>query len=364
MTYDATRFRLDPLRIGNVVVSPPLVLAPMAGVTDQTYRQLMAEYGAGMVMTEMISAQGLVLNQPGSWALCAQDPALSIPVAVQIFGADPSTMARAAKLLEQQGAALVDINAGCPVRKVARQGAGASLLKNPDRLASVVDAVRNAVAIPVTVKIRAGWDDASARIAETAQRLSSAGADAISVHGRTAVQFFEGRADWSWIRNAKEAVDIPVIGNGDVSGPFSATQLVTETGCDAVMVGRATLGNPWILAAIASSWGYPVKSHISPDWGDFCETVRWHVLTFSQKRPKSSGQLKKILFWYSKGCPGSARLRARISELDRHDDLLTLLDIWVQELKTGSVPFLSAKIPEMGNLQNGREGPSMSRAEN
>ncbi|MFP5213583.1 MAG: tRNA dihydrouridine synthase, partial [Acidobacteriota bacterium] len=186
-----------PLRIGNVVVDPPLVLAPMAGVTDQVYRSVMADHGIGLAVTEMVSIQGVVRNQAETWDLCRQNVPLGVPLSVQIFGSEPEAMAEAARLMEAEGAAIIDINAGCPVKKVVKSGSGACLLKNPDALAYLVEAAKKAVSVPVTVKVRLGWDNASRNVVEVARRLESAGADAIAVHGRTAVQFYGGQADWS-----------------------------------------------------------------------------------------------------------------------------------------------------------------------
>lgn len=352
MTEDSPRFRPGPLRIGNLLLDPPLILAPMAGVTDGVYRALMADFGVGMVTTEMVSIQGLVRNQRVTWELCRQSPPITIPLAVQLFGNDPVVMAQAAKLVEQTGAAVIDINAGCPVRKVVRQGAGAILLKDPDRLAAMVEAVKKAVSVPVTVKVRVGWDDRSKGIADLARRLASAGVDAITVHGRTAVQMYSGRADWSRISEVKAAVEVPVIGNGDVTGPGPAEKMFRETGCDGVMIGRASLGNPWLFSAIAARWGHDVRHRAQPGWDDFLQTAETHFESFRRERPRAPGHLKKLLIWYSKGCPESAGLRARLAAPDGVENILTTFRSWVDELMDKGVPFLPVKIPEAARNVN------------
>ena len=342
------RSRPEPFRIGNVLVDPPIVLAPMAGVTDSAYRWVMAQFGVGMVVTEMVSVQGLVRGQPGSWELCMQDPPLDIPVAVQLFGRDPKVMAEAAKRVEGKGALLLDINAGCPVKKVIRQGAGASLLGEPEVLASIVEAMKNAVGIPVTVKLRLGRDAGSIEVVDLAVRLAEAGVDAISLHARTAVQHYSGEADWSWIAQVKKAVRVPVIGNGDITSPALADRMIRETGCDGIMVGRATQGNPWLLSAIARQWGYPAGGEPSPDWEDFSATVLGHIQAFCASRPRVSGHFRKLLLWYSKGCPDAARLRAAVSETDRPEEMLDIFRAWVEGIVAKGVAFPPAKVPDCG----------------
>lgn len=341
-------FKPLPLRIGNIVVDPPVILAPMAGVTDSAYRCLMAEHGAGMAVTEMVSAEGLMRNQPASWRLCTQVPPLGIPLAVQIFGHNPTVMAEAARLVESRGAAIIDINAGCPVRKVVKQGAGASLLRDEDRLASVVEAVKMAVSVPVTVKIRLGWDEKSKRPVETAKRLVSAGVDAITVHGRTAAQHYSGVADWNWIGRVKGAVEVPVVGNGDVTDPAMASRLLMETGCDAVMIGRGSLGNPWLFSTIASHWGYPVKGNSDPGWSDFHRVVRNHLDAAGREKSRPAGFYRKILAWYTRGCPESARLRTDLAGVNELEGMLDLLDRWLEGIAGRNVPFLPSKVSGLG----------------
>ncbi len=336
-----------PLKIGNLSVDPPLVLAPMAGVTDQDYRCLMARYGAGLVTTEMVSAKGILQNHPETWKLCAQDPPIKVPLAVQLFASCPSVMAEAARRVEGTGAAVIDINAGCPVKKVVRQGAGAVLLKDPDRLASIVDAVKKAVTLPVTVKLRIGWDSGSQRIVEVARMLVDAGVDAISIHGRTAAQHYSGKADWSWIGRVKAEVPVPVIGNGDVNGPIAADRMLRETGCDAVMIGRASQGNPWLLQAIVSRWNNAGSAGPQPGWTDYLKTATGHVEAFMRRKPRAIGHCRMLLTWYSKGCPDSSKFRGQLADLENAEDMLNSFCNWVHAFTEKGVPFLETKVPDL-----------------
>lgn len=329
--------RPNTLTIGAVKVDPPLVLAPMAGVTDDIYRTLAAACGAGMVTTEMVSAEGLRRSQAATLRLCRQDTPLNVPLAVQLFGRDPSVMAEAARLVASDGAEIIDINAGCPVKKVAKQGAGASLMKELDRLAEMVERVRKAVEIPLTVKMRLGWNQLSINIVEAAKRLESAGVDAITIHGRTAVQLYSGKADWHWIQKTKAAVKIPVIGNGDVRSVSSANRMIRETGCDGVMIGRGSLGNPWIFSSIAKQWGYRPPSDVPASWLDFYQTARIHFEHYAFEKHKPAGHCRQILIWYSKGLPESAKLRSKLYELDRPVAMLEHFYAWIQKIGVGDL---------------------------
>lgn len=342
-------WRPKALRIGGVLVDPPLILAPMAGVTDAPYRRVMAQHGAGMVTTEMVSIQGLVRDQAATWRLCLGGDSGKVPLAVQIFGGDPGGMAEAARRLQDRGVELIDINAGCPVRKVVKQGAGAILLKTPDQLARMVEAVRSAVSVPVTVKVRLGWDERSTNVVEVARLLEGAGMDAITVHGRTAVQFYGGQADWEWIRRVKEAVRVPVVGNGDVTSPFLADEMIRRTGCDAVMIGRGTQGNPWLLSVIASRWGHETAAAAGssrPDWAVFLETVQDHVNRFLEHKPRGAGHVRKLLLWYSRHGPGASVLRNTLTHLHTVESLLEVFRSWVFEVEQSGFSFLSSKVPE------------------
>ncbi len=340
-------FRPPPLKIGPLVVDPPLVLAPMAGVTDSVYRWIMAEHGVGLVFTEMVSAQGLLRGNRESIRLCRQDLPLPGPLSVQIFGGDVDVVGRAAASLEALGASAVDINAGCPVRKVLRQGAGAGLLQKPDLLARMVEKVKRSVRIPTTVKIRLDWTQSYSATVNLAKRLESAGADAITLHGRTPAQQFRGDADWTAIEQVKKSLGIPLIGNGDITRPSQADRVLREGKCDGVMIGRGSLGNPWLFSTIVSRWRSPVQRNPHPGWEDFFRTVHDHVRAFREKWPHCMGRLRTLLMYYSKGFPDTCRLRARLSTADGWDVLLSAFDSWMEDIARRGWAFLPFKIPEL-----------------
>jgi tRNA-dihydrouridine synthase B len=338
-------FYPQPFQIGNVTVDPPLVLAPMAGVTDRWYRRIMADHGAGLVTSEMISAEGMVRKNKITLRMLAPDPALKVPLAVQLFGARPETIAEAARMVEQNGASLIDINAGCPVRKVARQGAGAVLLRQPDLLQRLVEAVKRNVCLPVTVKLRLGWDEPSINVLETARRIVDAGADGITLHARTARQGYAGQADWSWIKRLKVTVPIPVIGNGDVTSPDLAERLLLDTGCDGVMIGRASLGNPWVFAACLARWGYPLNIAPAFTWASYRATLQNHLEGLRQDRPdRCPGAFRKVIGWYLSGCPGSAWLRQQLSGLSSPLAMVELCESAVEDWVTKGLPFAEFKL--------------------
>ncbi|MGE5550097.1 MAG: tRNA dihydrouridine synthase DusB [Bacteroidota bacterium] len=313
------------LRIGSVSIPNRLVLAPMAGVTDLPFRLICKDYGAGLVYGEMISDQALLHGNRRTEPLLRIDPA-ERPVALQLFGRDPETLGRAARVLAAHGPDLIDLNFGCPVPKVVRNGAGAALLRDLPRAAAIVRAVVEAADRPVTVKMRAGWDAENLVAPELAALCAEAGAAAVMVHARTREQFYTGRADWGVIRAVKEAVRIPVIGNGDVRTPDDAGRMLAETGCDGVAIGQGALGNPWIFAQAGlllagSGWEPPTIE-------ERFAVIRRHLQAEREYIGEERGvkEMRKHLAWYLRGLPGAAHFRAELAILPNLELVLKTLD--------------------------------------
>jgi len=314
------------MNIGSVPVDPPVVLAPMAGITNHAFRLICRELGAGLVCTDMISSCGIHYgNQKtlGMFDWTAEER----PVAVQIFGAEPSVMADAAAMVQDAGADIVDINVGCPVRKVRKTGAGAGLIEDLDTARKVMESVAKAVNIPVTIKTRKGLDARHTTAVELARIAEDAGAAAISIHGRTAAQGYSGSADWGIIGKAKSAVAIPVIGNGDVRSPQDAKRMLDETGCDAVMIGRAALGNPWIFRRTAR---YLATGDLLPEptYIERIEMARKHLRMMVELYGEDRGvrEMRGQIAWYIKGMPGAGQLRrlsTQVTSLERMEDVLS-----------------------------------------
>ncbi len=315
------------LTIGGVRVDPPVALAPMAGITDAAFRALCREMGAGLVYTEMVSAEALVRDNARSWQMTQVAPG-ERPVALQIFGADPGVMAEAAaRIMNREGPPdFLDVNLGCPVPKVVRSGAGAALMRDPSLACEVVRAVSEAVAPrPVTVKIRSGWDEASINAPDLAVRLEEAGAAAIAVHGRTRRQFYGGQASWEVISRVRTRVSVPVIGNGDVTGPEAALDMVRKTGVPAVMVGRAALGNPWVFRQIKAAWeGGEAAGPTRREIGNMM--VRHLNLLISIKgENRAVREMRKHAAWYIKGQPGARSCRAEFMRAESRRDMVEIV---------------------------------------
>ena len=318
--------KLKPLVIGDITIEHPLALAPMAGVTDLPYRLLCKEQGAGMMCTEMVSAKGLYYGNRKSEPLMATDPK-EIPVAIQIFGSDPEIMGQMAAKVNDGRFQMIDINMGCPVPKIVNNGDGSALMKNPELAGKVIKAVVDAVDIPVTVKIRKGFNDELINAPEMAQVAQENGAAAIAVHGRTREQYYSGEADWDIIRQVKEAVHIPVIGNGDVTSPQKAEELVKQTGCDGIMIARGAQGNPWIFHQILH-WMETGEHEAKPTLEEVKQMILKHAALLVQEKGVYTGmrEMRKHVAWYTTGYPHSAKLRARVNEITSLEELTGLLE--------------------------------------
>lgn len=314
------------IKIGNVELKNPCVLAPMAGVTDLPFRLLCLEQGAGLLCMEMVSAKAIAYHNKNTEALLYTDPS-EHPVSLQLFGADPDIISEMAKYIEERPFDILDLNMGCPVPKVVKNGEGSALMKNPALVREIVTKTVRATKKPVTVKIRKGFDDSCVNAVEIARIAEDSGAAAVAVHGRTREQFYSGKADWEIIRQVKEAVSIPVIGNGDVTSPQTAKALMEETGCDAVMIGRAARGNPWIFGKTAR---YLETGELLPD--PTAEEIHRMILRHCALDVACRGELaamremRKHVAWYTAGLPGCARLRAKVNEIEEREALEELLD--------------------------------------
>lgn len=301
----------DMIRIGPHQLSSPWILAPMAGVSQMPFRRIAREMGAGAAPTELVSAKGLMYGQERSERFLAHHPS-ERPFWVQLFGAEPEPMAIAAARAVELGADIIDINMGCPVPKVTKIGAGAALMRDPERAGRVVEAIVKRVAVPVTCKIRSGWDRPSAHPWELARRLADAGAVAVAMHARTCKQGYSGEADWSWISELVSRSPIPVIGNGDAFTPTLARRMLAETGCDAVMIGRGALGNPWIFEQLATNRG-PLPP--AERWPVIQRHLNDHIAHVGDEL-RGVRAFRPHLVWYSHGLHNASPFRRELMQID------------------------------------------------
>ena len=313
------------LKIGNVILENNIILAPMAGVTDLPFRLLCKEQGAGLLCMEMVSAKAISYHNKNTEALLTIDPR-EHPVSLQLFGADPDIISQVAAYIEERPFDILDINMGCPVPKVAGNGEGSALMKNPKLVEEIVTKTVKAIKKPVTVKIRKGFDESHVNAVEIAKIAEASGAAAVAVHGRTREQYYSGKADWDIIRRVKEAVSIPVIGNGDVDSPERARAMLEETGCDGIMIGRGARGNPWIFGRIAS-YLETGEDPGKPSLQQVREMMLRHARMQLEYKGEFTGmrEMRKHIAWYTAGYPHSARLRAKSNELETLEQLEELL---------------------------------------
>ena len=312
-------------KIGSLEVSNPLVLAPMAGYTDTAARRTVRRNGAGLVFTEMISAAGLVRAAGKTRTLMSFHPE-ELPLGFQIFGSDPAEMAEAARIVRAGGASLVDINLGCPVKKVCRNGAGSALLRDPLRTARILEAVCRSVDCPVTIKMRLGWDSGHAGAYREIARIADAsGVQAITLHPRTRSQGFQGHADWDCVARLKEESRIPIIGSGDIATPQSACEALKSGGCDAVMIGRAARGNPWIFSQTLEllAGRDPEAVTATERYGTVQEHLEWILAHYGSEPGWKKARF--LLLFYARGLPGSGAFRQRMFRIEGEHDLRSLL---------------------------------------
>lgn len=323
------------MKIGRVVLENPVIAAPMAGVTDKAFRVLAKEAGCGLVCTEMVSDMGLNYNNQRT-KLLLDIEGEEHPISVQIFGSDPAIMAQAAQIVESLGADIIDINMGCPAPKIVKSGEGSALMRDLPLAEKIIKAVVQAVKLPVTVKTRKGWDDKVTTAVELAKRAEAAGAQAITVHGRTREQYYSGQADWAIIAKVKQSVAVPVIGNGDIFSPQDAQLMLQVTGCDGVMIGRGAMGNPWLYTAVVK-YLQDGQTLSLPSARDKIEMAIRHLSMIKSDKGEyiAVREMRKHAAWYIKGLKGAAKARQYINKASTETDLVKTLLEYLQWVETG-----------------------------
>lgn len=313
------------MNIGNIELSAPLALAPMAGITDLPFRLICRRLGCGMTVSEMVSAKGLLYKNVKTTEMLRIDDG-ERPTAIQLFGSVPAELAEAARMVEASGADMIDFNMGCPVPKIVNNGEGSALMKNPQLAHDILAAMVKAVKIPVTLKFRAGWDDNNRNAVEIARAVEAAGVSAVAVHGRTRQQFYEGKADWSIIADVKQAVKVPVFGNGDIFTVADGLRMLEQTGCDGLMIGRGADGNPWLFTALAAALrGEPLPQ--PPSLKERLAQAAEHLemLIAYKNEVVAVKEMRRHISAYLKGMPHAAEFRGRFHKVDTQEQFSELL---------------------------------------
>lgn len=322
-------------KIGNIELKNQIVLAPMAGISNPSYMKICEEMGVGYAITELISSEALVRGNKKTFEMLKGINELNIPVAVQLFGSNTNTLVNAAKILvDKYNINIIDINMGCPVPKVAlKNEAGSGLLKNPEKIKEIVSTLVKEVAVPITVKIRSGWDKNSINAVEVAKICESAGASAITVHPRTRNQGYSGSSDWNIIKKVKESVSIPVIGNGDITDIYKAKKMLEETGCDAIMIGRGLLGNPWLIKEIKEYLENDIILE-KPNYKEKIEMAIKHLKYLNEYKEEhlSCLEFRTHVSYYLKGIEGAKSIKEKIFKMDSICDIISLLNEFEEEL--------------------------------
>ncbi len=314
------------MKFGNVVTPNDVFLAPMAGITDYPFRVICKEFGVGMMTTEMVSAKGLLYENIKTNDLLYVDE-IEHPIGAQLFGSDPKILSEMAKKVEETNVDFIDINMGCPAPKITKNGEGSALLKKPELIGEIVHAVSNAISKPLTIKIRMGFDENHINAVEVAKIIEQAGADLITIHGRTREQFYSGQANWDIIKEVKDAINIPLVGNGDIKCPEDAKRMIEHTGCDAVLIGRAAQGNPWIFKRTVH---YLETGELLPEptLEERVEIIKKHAKLLIDYKGEFVGirEMRSHLSHYVKGLYNATELRRRVTKVESYEDIERVID--------------------------------------